>query len=400
MNVGRDRPRRRRPVIAALLLLAVAGAAVVAVARSGPADRNAYQLPGTPYFNNGYEWWWHSFVAHSRTDGSPQSFFVEYFVINPGAGGSEVVRGGSGRRPSYAKVMVGAWGEHKVLLESYVPITAFAASDSRMDVRLGANEATDSALHGEVVGTPEGAVTPQRLAWTLRAEKVVPFDLGFSGGRLFQWLGAFDMLWSVPGMQTRYSGTVEWNGTVYDVDPAASFGYQDKNWGRDYTTPWYWLSCNRFVSRLSGQAVPSASLDVGGGTPRIWGLSLGHDKLLIGLRYHDTLWRWNFNDLLDPPAQVVDVQEQADRISWRFAAENRHARIEIAFTDPTADMLQLVYENPAGQVPLARLWNGGTASGSVKLYRKAETSAGGWELVDWLEGGFGQGEYGIPAASP
>ena len=183
-------------------------------------------------------------------------------------------------------------------------------------------------------------------------------------------------------------------------DPATSYGYQDKNWGRDCTAPWYWLSCNRFASRLSGEAVPSASLDVGGGTPRIWGVSLGHDKLLIGLRYQGTLWRWNFTDLLDPPTQVVDVQEQGDRISWRFVAENRTARIEIAFTDPTAAMLQIVYENPAGVVPLARLWNGGTASGSVKLYRKAETAAGGWDwLTGWREA-LAKANNGIPAARP
>ena len=376
----------------------MAGAAAIGLLASAGNDRSAYQLPGTPYFKGGYEWWWHSLVARSRKDGSLQPFFIEYYVINPATGSSQIALGGSGRRPSYAKLIAGAWGARKTVLEAYFPVTAFSASRERMDVRLGPNWATDSELHGAVVGRSGAGGSPERLAWNLRAEKILSFDVGFLGGRLFQRLGAFDMLWHVPGMQTRYSGTLEWSGIVYDVEPGTSYGYQDKNWGRDYTAPWYWLSCNNFVSRISGKAVSLTSLDVGGGNPKVYGISLGRDKVLAALYYKGTLREWNFTHLLDLTRQEVRVEEQAGLISWRIAAENRSDRIEIEFTNPKSEMVEIVYENPAGHVPLAHLWNGGTASGSVRLYKKSGSRAQTWELVDWLEGTFGQGEYGIPAA--
>lgn len=344
---------------AALGLLALLGAAaaVAASVTAADRDRNAYQLPGTPYFKNGYEWWWHSLVARSRRDGSLQPFFIEYFVINPGRGGPEIVHTGDGRQPSYGMLMAGAWGARKAVLKELFPITAFAASTRRMDVRLGPNRATDTELHGEMSGAPDATGFAEHLAWNLRAEKMLSYDIGFLGGRLFQWVWAFDMLWHVPGMQARYAGTVEWNGVVYDVAPGTSRGYQDENWGRDYTAPWYWLRCNDFTSRLTGKPLELTSLDLGGGVPRIFGIPLGHDKLLIALRHSGEVWEWNFTHLFDPPTQAVDVEEQPDRISWPITAENRRTRIEIAFKNPTSEMVQLVYENPKGQVALARLWN-------------------------------------------
>lgn len=304
--------KRGRTVTGGLALTTVF-VGFIAVLALFNGDRNAYQLPNTPYFSNGYEWWWHSFVARSRADGSLRPFFIEYFVINPGLGQSDVVPGGGGRRPSYAKLMAGTWGEHKAVLEALFPVSAFTASREIMDVHLGSNWATDTELHGEINGRADDTGPPQHMAWNLRAEKVLHYDVGFLGGRLFQWLGAFDMQWHVRGMQTRYAGTVTWNDTVYDVEPDSSYGYQDKNWGRDYTAPWYWLSCNDFVSKITGRVVPLTSLDGGGGTPRIYGWAVGKDKLLIALRYEGALWEWNFTHLLNLPEQSLVVREENDR---------------------------------------------------------------------------------------
>ena len=383
--------------VAALLIVA---AAITGLGPFAGNNRNAFQLPGTPYFPNGYEWWWHSFVAYRRSDGAPRPFFIEYFVINPGLGGAEPVLSSSGRPQSYARMIAGTWGEHHVVLQSTFPVADFAASLRLMDVAIGANRATNSELHGQVVGPPSPYGGPaERLAWDLKAEKVLSYDIGFLGGRFFQWLGAFDMLWHVPGMQTRYSGTVEWNDDVYDVDPARSSGYQDKNWGKDYTAPWYWLSCNSFTSRVTGKPLPLTSLDLGGGMPRAFGIPLCHDKLLIALYYKGVLHEWNFTHLLDLPREDVRIEQQPGRVSWQVAAEDSTQRIEIDFTNPTSEMVQLVYENPRGLVPLSQLWNGGTASGTVRFYVNRAGRPNRWELVDSLEGTFGQGEFGIPATS-
>jgi len=145
--------------------------------------------------------------------------------------------------------------------------------------------------------------------------------------------------------------------------------------------------------------LPLTSLDLGGGMPRAFGIPLGHDKLLIALYYKGVLHEWNFTHLLDLPREDVRIEQQPGRVSWQVAAEDSTQRIEIDFTNPTSEMVQLVYENPRGLVPLSQLWNGGTASGTVRFYVNRAGRPNRWELVDSLEGTFGQGEFGIPATS-
>ena len=50
-------------------------------------NRNGYMLKGR-LARRGYDWWWHSMVAHDRETGEPQPFFIAYLVINPALGGS------------------------------------------------------------------------------------------------------------------------------------------------------------------------------------------------------------------------------------------------------------------------------------------------------------------------
>ena len=71
--------------------------------------RDACQLYGAQA-RQGYDWWWHSFTAHSEKTGEAKPFFIEFFVCNPYEGGSSPVFGQlpenkeKGIRPSYLMV--------------------------------------------------------------------------------------------------------------------------------------------------------------------------------------------------------------------------------------------------------------------------------------------------------
>ena len=41
------------------------------------------------------------------------------------------------------------------------------------------------------------------------------------------------------------------------VTPEKIYGYADKNWGRDFTSPWVWLSSNCLISQKTGKQLPS-----------------------------------------------------------------------------------------------------------------------------------------------
>lgn len=397
--------RSPRPLWLALLCLG-------ALACDGD-DRDGYMLAfeaqrrpkgdDNPLADSGYDWWWHSFVGTNRATGELQPFFVEYFVINPALGHGEPILGqllahrASGRKPSYAMLKAGTWAENDSReINNFFGIADFRAASDRMEVRIGENYATDTRLVGSVsMGAAEATDHPEymsdtgSLSWDLKVDKILSYSPGYGASKLFRKLDAFEMFWHVPGMKAEYSGTITLDGQVFDVVPATSYGYQDKNWGRDYTNPWIWLNCNHFTSRATGEALADSSLVVGGGRPVVFGFGL--DKtVLVAFHHQGTLYEWNLTKEL--VRQDAEFTETSTSLEWRIEASDLGHRIRIEFAAPRSKAQKIDYENPRGQKQHENLWNTGFAAGTVELYER--TWWGGWSLVDTLDGKLGGAEYG------
>jgi hypothetical protein len=366
-------------------------------------DRNAYMLAGRRACH-GYDWWWHSFVGINAKSGEPQPFFIEYFVINPALGNTTVVPGqlaankAKGVRPSYAMIKAGLWGDgRKAQIHNLYPISDFSADRSRMDVRIGTNIATESHLSGSVSlrsevasAHPELMSDPGEMSWDLKAEKVLSYSVGYGASRLFRTIDAFQMYWHVAGMLTRYEGRIACNGAEYRVERESSCAYQDKNWGSDYTNPWVWLNCNSFSRRGTGRKLERTSLVVGGARPVVFGRALPR-RLLVAFYCEGDLHEFNFSKFWTASRQRFDCPVSADTVEWNIDAWNRRTRVEIHFSCPRATMLSVNYENPSGEKRHNALWNGGYASGSVRLSRR---TASGWDEVGTFDGEYGGCEYG------
>jgi len=403
--------KRQKRVLATVLLAALffvpsAHATIWDVFNSG--GRNGYVL-NRAFSDNGYDWWWHNFTAVSRTTGKERPFFIEYFIINPALGGSAPILGqlpankATGRKPSYAMVMAGTWGTDAVQVKNYYGITQMTASPLNENVKIGNNTATETALKGSVSLTqaqvdqhPEYMSDAGTISWNLTVTKPLKYDVGYAGSPLFQQLELFDMFWHVQGMQSKYTGTVTFNGEVYDVFANRSWGYQDKNFGKEFTNPWVWLSCNDFTSTKTGLPMPRTSLDIGGGNPKIAGISLG-DKALMAFYLQGKLYEFNFTKLLDTETLAWTVNETSTDIKWHVEAINWDYKFVIDFSNPKNKMLQVKYENPRGQVNHQNLWNGGHATGTVKMYKRKWILYGvmwSWTYLDTYVGNHGAGEYG------
>lgn len=228
------------------------------------------------------------------------------------------------------------------------------------------------------------------MSWDLRAEKLLSYSVGPGASRPMRALEAFKMFWHVQGMLTRYEGEIVFNGEKHIVSPETSCGYQDKNWGSDYTNPWVWLNCNSFVSRSSGERLLRTSLDVGGGEPVLCGRRLPR-RLLIAFYHEGELYEFNFSKLQTRPWQEFAVTVGEARMRWEIVATTRKAKIEIDFSCPRDHMLRVNYENPAGKKNHRELWNGGHASGAVNLYRRRGRD---FVLIDTFDGELGGCEYG------
>ena len=182
------------------------------------ADRNAYMLTG-PLATRGYDWWWHSLTGFDAVTNEPRSFFIEYFSINPGLGGSTPILGQlpsnreAGIRPSYGMLNAGCWGPEPTQLHNYVASDDCSFDTHHLDVRIGDATVTESHLAGSVsVSADEAASHPEwmsdhgSMSWDLTANKQLSYSVGYGADALFRTTRAFQMFWHVAGIKTEYSG--------------------------------------------------------------------------------------------------------------------------------------------------------------------------------------------------
>ncbi|MBO4419760.1 MAG: hypothetical protein J5789_08070 [Oscillospiraceae bacterium] len=366
-------------------------------------NRNAFMLHG-PLAHLGYDWWWHSFTAQDVETGEDRAFFVEYFICNPALAEDAPVFGQlpanreAGKRPSYLMVKAGCWGEDHCQLHRFFSLKKTRIhADAPYEVEAEDCYASETALRGSVRITeaeaqahPEWMCDAGTMSWDLKLDKQIAFNVGYGASKPLRDVEAFAMYWHAEGMKTAFSGTVTCNGRKYLVTPERSYGYADKNWGRDFTSPWVWLSSNCLASKKTGLPLKNSVFDIGGGRPKIYFVPL--DRRLLGVFYYEGKeYDFNFSKLHLMVKTEFSFEEQADEVVWHVRQENYQAVMETEVRCRKRDMLLVNYESPDGAKRHNRLWNGGNGWGTVRLYEK---NGGTLTLVDEVEATHIGCEYG------
>ncbi|MCG8701692.1 MAG: hypothetical protein MI922_26810 [Bacteroidales bacterium] len=365
-------------------------------------SKNGYQLNWRTK-NLGYEWWWHSFIAKNTETGKLKPFFIEYRVINPGLWSGNIVLGQYNEskekqsKPCYSMIKVGTCGQNKAQVNNFYEIPEFKANSSNLTCTIGNNSLTEHKLEGEAkVSIEEKKSHPEWMSdagsfkWNLSVTKKVKYDVGYGSSRLFNLLNVFEMYWHIQGLLCEYSGEIVYNGITYIVEPETSYGYQDKNWGRDYTNPFVWLYCCHFTSKSDGKKI-NAGLNIGGGCPRVFGLPL-RKRILTAFYYKNKLIEFNFSKFWKPSDQWFQAFEDEKNVYWDIISKNKRYKIEVHFKCEKDLMLLFNYESPKGKRNHNRIWNGSHATGTVKVYKK---KWGKYKLIDELDGKFGGCKYGV-----
>lgn len=366
-------------------------------------NRNAFMLDGM-FADDGYDWWWHSFTGYHKVTGQEKTFFVEFFTCNPELGGQEPVLGQLeqnqllDKKPSYLMVKAGCWGKDHMQLHRF-----FGWDDVKLNKNapysIEADDcyASEYELKGSVMVSeddcaahPEWMSDAGSMSFDLRVHKMIPFNVGYGAGNLLRKMKAFEMYWHAEGMKTMYSGTVTVNGEIYDIIPDTCYGYADKNWGDDFTSPWVWLSSNDLVSRSSGKRLLNSVFDIGGGRPVVFGKAL--DRKLLGAFYYEGYeYEFNFSKIWTGAHTKFTTKETEDAIFWHVRQESAKAVADVKVKCMKEDMLLVNYEAPDGSKRHKKLWNGGNGKGIVSLYEKYPD---GLYLVDQMNAGHVGCEYG------
>ena len=358
--------------------------------------RNEWMLTGK-FAKCGYDWWWHSFTGINEKTGEEKPFFIEFFTCNPKLAKNSPTFGQLHiDKPSYLMVKCGAWGENKAQLHRFfslkdVNIHAKApysveASDCYVD---------DTKTHGYVNVTKEDSINhPEymcdsgEMKWDLKITKDIAFNVGFGASTLFRKMKAFEMFWHAEGMKSYFEGEVTYNGEKYKVSKDTSYGYADKNWGKDFTSPWVWLASSNLRSKITGKKLENSAFDIGGGRPKIGFVALMR-KLLSAFYYEGKCYEFNFSKFWTFTRTKFDCHETEDEIIWHVEQKTWRNKMVTDVSCKKADMLLVNYEAPNGKKLHNRLWNGGNGRGTVKLYHKGK-------LIDEVEAlniGCEYGEY-------
>ena len=358
-----------------------------------------------PLATQGYDWWWHNFTGYSRKTGEEKSFFIEYYVCNPALSRNTPILGqlprnrAVNRRPSYALIKAGVWGTGAKQIHNFYPISEFTSSDTFLNVRIGNCLLTETRMDGkcrvteeEAKAHPEYMCNAGTMEWDLSINKKISYHVGYGASRIFRELNAFEMFWHAEGIKTEYSGEVILDGEIYDVIPEKSYGYADKNWGQDFTSPWLWISSCDLKSRISGKTLSNSAVEFGGGRPKVFGIPMER-KLLGGLYYEGKMYDYNFSRFWTGAKTIYKFEEGKSTNTWRVKAVNKDSELELVLKCPKEEMLLINYEAPNGKKLHNQLWNGGTGYGRIKLYEKYNGRRILIDEIDMRHTGCEYGEY-------
>ena len=227
-----------------------------------------------------------------------------------------------------------------------------------------AGEITDSKDHKEYM-CDDGS-----MEWELNIDKNIAYNVGYGTSGLFRFLKAFQMYWHAEGMKSYFYGYVILNGVRYEVKKETSYGYADKNWGADFTSPWVWLSSNNLYSNIQKKKLENSVFDIGGGRPKVYFVPFNR-KLLSAFYLEGKEYEFNFSKFWTRVKTKFNCQVEGDKLHW-YVWQKRRGNIvmETNIYCYIDDMLFVNYEAPNGKKLHNKLYNGGNGFGNVKLFIK------------------------------
>lgn len=344
----------------------------------------------------GYMRWWHSFQGICSETGESRTFFIEYFVINPGLGGDQPILGQHpyykkrGVKPSYVMINVGTFpdasGEGGSQLHAFYPISAMKTASDPLYIQIEDCIYSENHIAGFVEVTEEEARHRSFMSdagymeWDLEVHKAVACHTGAIANRFFSALNALESFWHAEGIRTFFRGHVILDGVTYEVEPETCYGYADKHWGRSFNRPLLQFTSGHLISARTGKELKHSALAIDGCCPKFLGIPL-HRKLMIQLTYTGEDFEYHFAKPLTLSRCKWKVKETNKRFIWHVMAQNRTSIIKISGSCMKEQMMPLLYESPDGILSKRPLWAGGAGVGKIEIYRRFR---GGAQLIDTL----------------
>lgn len=320
----------------------------------------------------GYNRWCHSFTGKNKKTGKKRVFFVEYCIVNPELGGREPIMGDKPyQRPAYLMVKAGIWGKRGFHIKQHYGIEEMEVAGTFLKITAGECFLSENNIWGRVKEA-------HSMMWSLRMNKKVAFHLGYSASKPVREMNPFDMYWHAEGIRTDYEGIVTVDGESYEITPETCYGYADKKWGRDFTSPWFWLYGSQMKSLKTGKLLERSAFAMGGGNPVVLGFQL-RNKPFVDVYYEGKNREINYS----VPGTFARMRYACSRkngnVLWHVKAVNLTTAIEAKIITKEEEVQEMQYQAPDGTWNPDLTIGSGTGRGEIRLYRR---SGNHYTLID------------------
>lgn len=362
-----------------------------------------YMLKGA-LKKNGFDRWRLVMNGFSANTGEECTFFIEFYIVNPLLSPSECVLGFKTRleppaadlqamlagtedekkilseeivQPSYVLVKAGRLSRNGKQINRYYPCSSIKTQIPDCIIKVGSTEEntciiTDNSTFGSVsvsradlIETPELMSDVGTMSWNLRYDAVSSFFPNYRDKCCH---------WSCFGAQTKFEGVILFDGEKFVVNSNTSYGYFDKNWGKNFTTPFLHLSSCNLTSNISGKKLVSSCFAVQGEyNKRLSILSSFED---FRMEFHAGSHR-----KFDVHYECTEMPPDDDgvKLHWSISMNDRKNVVDIDIFCPTDTMFVRDYECPDGGRKMMKVIGGGVGTGELKLYHRIKKNL---ELIE------------------
>ncbi|HAM78032.1 MAG TPA: hypothetical protein DCP61_02430 [Treponema sp.] len=362
-----------------------------------------YMLKGA-LKRNGFDEWRIVTNGFNKTTGEEKTFLIEFYVVNPALSPDKCVLGFKSRnkksasdlqyalagtqaattmqteefvQPSFAMVKAGMLSENGKQMNSYFPPNQleFGKTDYLIKVGGASGEMcmlTDDATYGSVCVTsadlqekPELLCQAGSMSWSLKFKKQIEFTPDYHGAGNH---------WACFGARTSFEGRIIFDGEEYVVMPKKSYGYIDKNWGKNFVSPVYHLNSSNFTSIINGKVMDHSCVAVQG---------VYNDKLSVLICLEGTKIEFHADKhkkyTITYECTEMPEDDEGVRLHWTVSIHDRKRVVDIDVFCNASAMFIRDYECPEGGRKLLKILGGGNGTGELKVFNKIKKNL---ELIE------------------
>lgn len=341
----------------------------------------------------GINFWRFFFSGVATGTGVESRFFIEIEMLNPWYSPSEPLLGYKPRikikeedlqyalagtqsamelqsekivTPSYVVIRVGRMDGEPKQLCTYIPVKQIKFNSKPFEIIAGKQVFSENDLSGEIVISgdditkhPEYLCDQGTASWNLKYDIIKDCLDGYENQ---------SDKWFPLGMQSCFSGILNFDGDDFVVEPKKSFGYIDRYWAKSFPEVWFHLSSSNLTSMITGKTLFNTAFTAQGIFENNISFLANFEGLDIQFCADNTKGKyttvWN---CLEAPEPDEDGDK---RLHWSLSINSKQWIMDLDIYCKLKDLYNRKLELPEGERKVLSVLQSATGIGEIKLYKR------------------------------